>query len=153
MQWPRASKFNVERIGVVTGRRPSCVTSCVHYDGFFINRLLSPKIEHKRYGLTKDYNTLATTLPTRTPNLMPFHVDYTGPANVSRFMKIEEVKPEELLEADKEPSRDGEVASGVDDVELTGDAPLDAPAPMETNAPENEGPTLLRRIWSCTTGP
>ena len=79
---------------------------------------------------------VATSLPTCTPNLMPFHIEYTGPANVSRFMKIEKMKPEELVEERKEPLKDEEVPSGV---EATGEAPMD------TNAPENEGPTPLRR--------
>jgi len=70
---------------------------------------------------------------------MPFHIDYTGPANVSRFMKIEKVKPEELVEERKEPLKDEEVPSGVGGVEITGCEP------METDAPKNEGPTALGR--------
>lgn len=60
---------------------------------------------------------------------LPFHIDYTGPANVSRFMKIERVKPEELVEEHEETLRD-EVSSRVDSVEITGRAP------METDAQE-----------------
>lgn len=83
--------------------------------------------------------SVATRLPTCTPNLMPFHIDYTGPANVSRFMKIEKLKPEELVEEHKAPMKAEEFPLGVNGVEMTGDAPMD------TDGPENEGPTPLKR--------
>ena len=68
---------------------------------------------------------------------MPFHIDYTGPANVSRFMKIEKVKLEELVEERKEPLKDEEVGG----MERRGEGE----APMDTDAPGTEGPTPLRR--------
>jgi hypothetical protein len=44
------------------------------------------------------------------------------------------------MKIEKEPLKDEEVPSGVNGVEIT------ACAPMETDAPENEGPMPLRRI-------
>ncbi|KIM39510.1 hypothetical protein M413DRAFT_192449 [Hebeloma cylindrosporum] len=70
-----------------------------------------------------------STLPTCTPNLMPFHIDYTGPANVSKFMKIDKVKLEELVvEERKEPLlKDGDLASAVDGADVPMDTDADAP--------------------------
>ena len=67
---------------------------------------------------------------------MPFHIDYTGPANVSRFMKIEKVKLEELVEERKEPLNDEEAVGGVEGI---------GEAPMNIDAPGTEGPAPLRR--------
>jgi hypothetical protein len=69
---------------------------------------------------------------------MPFHIDYTGPANVSRFMKIEKAKLEELVEERKEPLKDEEEVGGV---ERMGEGEV----PMDTDAPGTERPTPLRR--------
>ncbi|KIM39521.1 hypothetical protein M413DRAFT_447012 [Hebeloma cylindrosporum] len=73
----------------------------------------------------------SSILPTCNPNLMPFHIDYTGPANVSKFMKIEKVKPEELVvEPPKEPVKDPDFPLVVDvvDVVEVGEAPMDTDA-------------------------
>lgn len=42
-------------------------------------------------------SSVKTTLPTCEPNLMPFHIDYSGPASVSAFMHVEKLKPQEEL--------------------------------------------------------
>ncbi|KAF5316238.1 hypothetical protein D9619_006781 [Psilocybe cf. subviscida] len=36
----------------------------------------------------------SSTLPTCNPNLMPFHIDYTGPAAVSAYMRVDKLQPE-----------------------------------------------------------
>ena len=69
---------------------------------------------------------------------MPFRIDYTGPANVSRFMKIEKVKLEELVEERKEPLKDEEEVGGMERIG-------EGEAPMDTDTPGTEGPTPLRR--------
>ena len=43
-----------------------------------------------------------TEITTCTPNLMPFHIDYTGPAAVSAFMRVEKLKIAETAEATEE---------------------------------------------------
>ncbi|KAF8890562.1 ribonuclease H2, subunit C [Mucidula mucida] len=39
---------------------------------------------------------ISKALPTRTPDLMPFHISYNGPAPVSTFMRVEERQTENL---------------------------------------------------------
>ena len=41
-------------------------------------------------------------LPTCNPNLMPFHIKYTGPAAVSMFFHVDKMKAEEEKEKEKE---------------------------------------------------
>ncbi|KAJ3517711.1 hypothetical protein NLJ89_g340 [Agrocybe chaxingu] len=38
---------------------------------------------------------VSTTLPTCKPDLMPFHIDYDGPAPVSAFMRVSPLKQED----------------------------------------------------------
>jgi len=44
---------------------------------------------------------VTSTLPTCNPNLMPFHISYTGPAAVSTYMRVEKLKPAEVIEESK----------------------------------------------------
>jgi len=78
---------------------------------------------------------------------MPFHIDYTGPANVSAFMRVDKVKPEGLVEAHKKSAMEGEpvVSSVVGGMEVGAEATTDATAPMDTDTPKHEGPTPLTR--------
>ncbi|KAF8159260.1 ribonuclease H2, subunit C [Crassisporium funariophilum] len=41
--------------------------------------------------------SITSELPTCNPNLMPFHIGYTGPAAVSAFMRMEKATPEDPL--------------------------------------------------------
>jgi hypothetical protein len=50
---------------------------------------------------------------------MPFHIDHTGPANVSWFIKGEKVKLEEVVEERKEPLKDKEEVGGVERMAFT----------------------------------
>ncbi|KAF8957147.1 ribonuclease H2, subunit C [Flammula alnicola] len=65
----------------------------------------------------------AAELPICIPNLMPFHIDYTGPAPVSTFMRVEKVKPEDVAEL-KEETTTVMVAPppGDEDVQMKPDA-------------------------------
>ncbi|KAK0189425.1 ribonuclease H2, subunit C [Armillaria mellea] len=45
----------------------------------------------------------SVSLPSCSPNLMPFHIDYDGPAPISTFMRVEERVTENL----DEPASDG----------------------------------------------
>ena len=48
--------------------------------------------------------TTQSPLPTCNPNLMPFHIGYTGPAAVSMFLRVEKMKAEEeQVKEDKGP--------------------------------------------------
>ncbi|KAK0216306.1 ribonuclease H2, subunit C [Armillaria fumosa] len=47
----------------------------------------------------------SVSLPSCSPNLMPFHIDYDGPAPISTFLRVEERVTENLDEP--EPAPDG----------------------------------------------
>ncbi|CAA7269877.1 unnamed protein product [Cyclocybe aegerita] len=51
---------------------------------------------------------VSTTLPTCKPDLMPFHIDYDGPAPVSAFMRISPLKQEDSPSKIASPAVEGE---------------------------------------------
>ncbi|KAF8184480.1 ribonuclease H2, subunit C [Pholiota molesta] len=70
-------------------------------------------------------------LPSCTPNLMPFHINYTGPAAVSAFMRVRKLVVEEIekepgeMEATNEASASAEKKDDQDaaeDIEMASDA-------------------------------
>ncbi|CAA7265203.1 unnamed protein product [Cyclocybe aegerita] len=55
---------------------------------------------------------VSTTLPTCNPNLMPFHIDYDGPALVSAFMRVSPLKQEDSPSKIAPPAVEGEETAG-----------------------------------------
>ncbi|CAA7261105.1 unnamed protein product [Cyclocybe aegerita] len=51
---------------------------------------------------------VSTTLPMCKPDLMPFHIDYDGPAPVSAFMRISPLKQEDSPSKIASPAVEGE---------------------------------------------
>ncbi|KAF7370963.1 hypothetical protein MSAN_00730300 [Mycena sanguinolenta] len=83
-----------------------------------------------------------TSLPTASPNLMPFHVDHNGPAPISTYFLVEAAKEHV---AEPPPPASGEDV----EMELAAEtAGIDAPADV---AELSEDRSLARRVTEATT--
>ncbi|KDR80938.1 hypothetical protein GALMADRAFT_136016 [Galerina marginata CBS 339.88] len=73
---------------------------------------------------------IASELPTCNPNLMPFHINYTGPAAVSAFMRVEKAKLEDKVQNTGE--KDATVAAeGPEDSNVDTDMKVDASVTLQ----------------------
>ncbi|KAJ6478515.1 ribonuclease H2, subunit C [Mycena vitilis] len=80
------------------------------------------------------------SLPSASPNLMPFHIDYDGPAPMSTYFLVE-AAPEHVATPPPPPAAD-------QDVEMdSAKEPTDTDSPPEPTKP----PSLARRVTNATT--
>lgn len=63
---------------------------------FFKGDEQNPRMSGQRIIITCQTKQ-KSPLPTCNPNLMPFHIEHTGPAPVSMFLRVEKMKPDEEI--------------------------------------------------------